>query len=122
MDDEHNCVYTSDFHRHDPNIRDNENYIGYLWRRFQTDIVVKVMLNILLYPVVRWLVDRVDRGSSRLRLIITFLATINLQMELYPLVQRMIVTNFGKNPTDTGGQHMKVDGNNDINSYPSGEL
>lgn len=101
MDEEHNCIYTRDYNRHDPNMRDDENVLAYIWRRFQTDIVLKIMLNILLYPLVRWIVEKVNRGSTFIRKVIIFLATINLQMEIYPFVHKMIITNFGKNLNET---------------------
>ena len=97
LDAERNCIYTSDYHRHDPTMRDDESPLAYMWRRFQTDITLKIMLNILLYPLVRWLVEKINYGSAFTRTVITFLATINLQMELYPFVYKMIITNFGKN-------------------------
>lgn len=117
----HNCIYARDYHRFDPNKREDETFLAFFWRRFQTDIVLKIMLNILLYPLVRWIVEKVNYGSSLTRTIIIFLATINLQMELYPFVQKMIITNFGKNNASASDEPSEFSSSDEFGTYMSHE-
>ena len=102
MDEEHNCVYSPNSEGYYPFMKEGESVWSFVGRRLRSDMLMTIIINMMLYPIVRWLVDKFNLGNQMLKEILTLFVTASIGVELYPYVYKVIATNFGRRESQGG--------------------